>query len=312
MDHSVVRGRFAPSPTGRMHLGNVYSALMSWLYCKKENGQMVLRIEDLDPDRSRMCYAEMLEEDLHWLGLDWDEGGSISGDHAPYYQSRCQDYYSRILDELRKQAEIYPCFCSRGELHVAGAPHDSDGVYLYRGTCFHMPAEEIKKKSLSRSPSFRIHIPKNTWISFSDGNYGPVTVELSSTCGDFILRRSDGVYSYQLAVVADDIRMGITQVVRGRDLLSSTPRQIWLYRLLGQEPPAYIHVPLLVSNDGKRLSKRDMGLNLSELRKTFRAPQIIGRLAFLAGLIPEYREMMPGDLLSFTPSSLRKEDIVCG
>ena len=278
-----IRGRFAPSPSGRMHLGNVFAALLAWLDVRSLGGELILRMEDLDPDRCRPEYIAQAAEDLRWLGLDWDLGWQ-PGETA-YCQSHRTSYYEAAFAQLERSRLVYPCYCSRKERLSASAPHASDGTRIYSGRCRSLtPEPRAEKEREGRRPAWRIQVPAET-ISFLDGNYGLQSERLDLDCGDFILRRSDGVYAYQLAVSEDDGRMGVTRVVRGCDLLSSAPRQIWLMRLLGYEPPSYCHVPLLLSGDGRRLSKRDRDLDLRQLRQHWKPEDIVGRLAFLAGLI---------------------------
>ncbi len=292
-------GRFAPSPSGRMHLGNLFTALLAWLSARADGGEFVLRIEDLDPDRSRAEYAEAIRDDLRWLGLDWDREMPLQSTQTPVYAEQ--------FERLRKRGRIYPCFCTRNELHAASAPHASDGTLLYAGTCRNLTPAQIA--SQTRKPAWRIRVPEET-ISFRDGVFGAVTQNLATACGDFILRRSDGVYAYQLAVVCDDALGGITQVVRGCDLLPSTPRQIWLGRELGFVQPAYYHVPLLVAPDGRRLSKRERDLDMEHLRRRYTPEQLTGRLAFLAGLRPEVSAVAPKELAhGFTWGVIHKNDI---
>ncbi len=291
----MVVGRFAPSPSGRMHLGNVFTALLAWLSVRSQNGKMLLRIEDLDPDRSKQCYIDALKEDLHWLGLDWDE-------EMPQ-QSQRAELYAQYFDCL----PVYPCYCTRNELHDASAPHASDGRLLYAGTCRNLSEAERAEKT--RTPAWRVRVP-NREICFTDGVFGTVCENLENECGDFIVRRSDGVYAYQLAVVCDDALGGVTEVVRGCDLLDSTPRQIWLYETLGFSAPQFYHVPLLVAPDGRRLSKRERDLDLAHLRTCLSAEQIIGKLAFLCGLQEENRPTKAPDLLEiFAWSKISKENI---
>jgi len=288
-------GRFAPSPSGRMHLGNVFSALMAWLSVRSQGGRMLLRIEDLDPDRSKAVYIDALRQDLSWLGLDWDEEMPL--------QSTRGDIYASYFHKL----PVYPCYCTRNELHSASAPHGTDGTFLYAGTCRDLTEEQRAAKT--RKPAWRVRIPREE-ITFTDRVYGPVVRELTTTCGDFILRRADGVYAYQLAVVCDDALGGVTQVVRGRDLLDSTPRQIWLYRTLGFPVPEFCHVPLLVAPDGRQLSKREADLDLGNLRHTYSASELIGLLAYSCGMIPEFVPMTCRELLPhFSWDKLRGEDI---
>ena len=288
-------GRFAPSPSGRMHLGNVFSALMAWLSARSLGGRMLLRIEDLDPDRSKAVYIDALRQDLQWLGLDWDREMPLQSTRTEVYAS----YFDRL--------PVYPCYCTRNELHSASAPHGTDGNLLYAGTCRGLTAAQRAAKT--RNPAWRVQVPGEE-ISFTDRVYGPVTQDLSTCCGDFILRRADGVYAYQLAVVCDDALGGVTQVVRGRDLLDSTPRQIWLYRTLGFPVPEFCHVPLLVAPDGRRLSKREQDLDLGHLQQNYSASELIGLLAYSTGLIPEFVPMSPEELLPyFSWDKIRPEDI---
>ncbi len=282
-----------------MHLGNLFTALLAWLSARADGGEFVLRIEDLDPDRSRAEYAEAIRDDLRWLGLDWDREMPLQSTQTPVYAEQ--------FERLRKRGLIYPCFCTRNELHAASAPHASDGTLLYAGTCRNLTPAQIA--SQTRKPAWRIRVPEET-ISFRDGVFGAVTQNLATACGDFILRRSDGVYAYQLAVVCDDALGGITQVVRGCDLLPSTPRQIWLGRELGFVQPAYYHVPLLVAPDGRRLSKRERDLDMEHLRRRYTPEQLTGRLAFLAGLRPEVSTVAPKELAhGFTWGVIHKNDI---
>ncbi len=282
-----------------MHLGNLFTALLAWLSARADGGEFVLRIEDLDPDRSRAEYAEAIRDDLRWLGLDWDREMPLQSTQTPVYAEQ--------FERLRKRGLIYPCFCTRNELHAASAPHASDGTLLYAGICRNLTPAQIA--SQTRKPAWRIRVPEET-ISFRDGVFGAVTQNLATACGDFILRRSDGVYAYQLAVVCDDALDGITQVVRGCDLLPSTPRQIWLGRELGFVQPAYYHVPLLVAPDGRRLSKRERDLDMEHLRRRYTPEQLTGRLAFLAGLRPEVSAVAPKELAhGFTWGVIHKNDI---
>lgn len=305
----IERGRFAPSPSGRMHLGNAFCALLAWLSCRAAGGRMVLRIEDLDPDRSRPQYARQLLEDLLWLGLDWDEGGAKGGPAPPYCQSRCAGLYEQALAALGRAGLLYPCFCTRAELHAAEAPHASDGQLLYSGRCRALTPAQRQALRAGRRPAIRLRVPQRT-IRFTDGCQGPQHQDLAAECGDFILRRSDGVFAYQLAVVCDDGRMGVTQVVRGRDLLPSTARQLYLYDLLGLPAPRFYHIPLLLAPDGRRLSKRDGDLDLGALRRRTTAPQLIGQLAFWAGLLPAPEPADARDLIPlFRWEKVKKEDI---
>ncbi|MGL5513099.1 MAG: tRNA glutamyl-Q(34) synthetase GluQRS, partial [Sporomusa sp.] len=248
----IVRGRFAPSPTGEIHLGNVWTALLAWLQVRSAGGCMVLRMEDLDPERSRQEYAVRLMADMTWLGLDWDEGPDIGGQYAPYNQAQRRDLYQQALVCLEKAGLVYPCYCTRAEL-AASAPHTGENERVYLGTCRLKAAVDDCKAC--RRPALRLAVPAGEY-SFTDMHAGFVCQDVSRDVGDFVIRRSDGVHAYQLAVVVDDAAMGITHVVRGHDLLNSTPRQLLLYRLLGLQAPVFTHVPLLVDSAGCRLSKR--------------------------------------------------------
>lgn len=282
----MVRGRFAPSPSGRMHLGNLFCALLSWLSVKSRGGEWILRIEDLDTARCRPDYARQVEEDLRWLGLAWDEGGSAGGPDAPYFQSERTALYEAALARLRGMGLVYPCFCTRAQLHAASAPHREDGLTVYPGTCRGLTPEDIaRREAAGRKGALRLRVPEET-VTFTDGHLGELTEYLPTDCGDFLLRRSDGLFAYQLAVVVDDAAMGITEVVRGADLLSSTPRQLLLYELLGRKAPEFFHFPLLLSPNGRRLSKRDGDLGLGALRERYTPEEVVGKLAYLAGQNP--------------------------
>ena len=249
---------------------------------------MVLRIEDLDPRTQSGPWTDLIMDDLRWLGLEWDEG--------PFFQRDRLDAYREALAHLEAKGLLYPCFCSRAELHAASAPHASDGTPIYQGTCRNLTAKEVAARGARRPPATRLKVPDAAdpagTIALADGVYGRVTEVLARDCGDFLVRRSDGVFAYQLAVVVDDAAMGVTEVVRGRDLLGSVPRQVYLQRLLGLPTPAYAHVPLLVAADGRRLSKRDGDLDMGALRVRFGTPaRLLGWLAYRTGLVPEEAPM---------------------
>ena len=292
-----VTGRFAPSPSGRIHLGNILCCLLAWLSVRQQGGRMVLRIEDLDTARCPQRYALQMMEDLHWLGLDWDEGPEVGGSNGPYFQSQRTDYYQAALKRLEAQGLVYPCFCTRAELHAASAPHREDGQVIYPGTCRDLTAAQIAERSLRRAPALRLRVAEEE-IGFTDGHLGAVRENLARSCGDFLLRRSDGMFAYQLAVVVDDAAMGITEVVRGADLLDSTPRQLYLYRLLGLTPPSFCHVPLLLAPDGRRLSKRDADAGLEVLQGRMSAQAVLGKLAYLAGFHPSAEPASARELLA--------------
>ena len=290
-----IRGRFAPSPSGRMHLGNLFAALLAWLDIRSLGGEMLLRMEDLDPDRCRPAYLDLLADDLRWLGLDWDLGWRPG--ETEYCQSHRTAYYENAFQTLADRGLVYPCYCSRRELLAASAPHAADGARVYDGRCRALtPPQREALERQGRRPAWRVKVPARN-IAFTDGSFGPQTQRLDAECGDFILRRSDGVYAYQLAVAEDDGRMGITRVVRGWDLLSSTARQIWLLEELGYPPPDYCHLPLLVAPDGRRLSKRDRDLDMGVLRQRYTPEELVGRLAHMAGLIDRPEAVRPRDLV---------------
>lgn len=295
-------GRFAPSPSGRMHLGNLWSCLLAWLAARSAEGGMVLRLEDLDPDRCRQEYCDQIMRDLEWLGLDWDG--------VPVYQSRRTELYRQAFHALEQQDVIYPCFCTRAERLAASAPHRSDGVTVYSGRCRALTQMEREELLQSRRPAWRVQVPEQE-VAFTDMLQGVFSENLARDCGDFILRRSDGVFAYQLAVVVDDGEMGVTQVVRGSDLLSSTPRQMWLQERLDLPHPEYGHLSLLLAPDGRRLAKRDRDLELGQLQERFTAPEIVGRLAYTANLIDRPEAVTPQELIPlFSWEKLPQKDLV--
>ena len=304
----TVVGRFAPTPSGKMHLGNVLCCLVAWLSARSQGGKVLLRVEDLDPERSGADYERQIEEDLRWLGLDWDEGG-LEAAGGRYCQSGRSGVYEQYFDILSEKGLIYPCFCSRAELHAADAPHLSDGRYFYPGTCRNLTPEEAAEKAKKRKPAWRVKVPDET-VRFTDLHYGPYAENLAAECGDFVIRRADGVFAYQLATAVDDGLMGVTEVVRGRDLIGSTARQLWLQRTLGLPSPVYGHIPLLTDWDGRRLSKRDGDLDLARLREKWRPEEILGMLAEAAGILPAYRLVSARELVPlFSWGKVEKGDV---
>ena len=292
-------GRFAPTPSGRMHLGNVFSALMAWLSVRSQGGEMVLRMEDLDTQRTSGEYAQILREDLAWLGLDYDR-------ETPPQSTRGQTY-DRYFRRLEAAGLLYPCYCTRSQLHSVNAPHLSDGTYVYPGTC--RALTEAQRRGIHRAPAWRVQVPDREW-SLEDRVQGPYRLNLARKCGDMVVRRADGVYVYQLAVTVDDGEAGVTEVVRGMDLLSSAPRQMYLQELFGFPHPVYAHVPMLLAPDGRRLSKRDRDLDLGELRKCKTPAEITGHLAFAAGLIDQDTSVSPQELIPhFAWHKLPKDSI---
>ena len=305
-----VTGRFAPSPSGRMHLGNLLCSLLAWLSARHAGGRVVLRIEDLDAERCPRKFADLLEADLRWLGLFWDEGGSGGGPRGPYYQSERSAVYEKYFEKLKGMGLVYPCFCSRSQLHAASAPHRSDGTPVYSGACRGLSAQEVRRRAALRPPAWRLRVGEET-VAFTDGHLGRYGEYLPDDCGDFVVRRGDGVFAYQLAVVVDDALMGVTQVVRGADLLQSTPRQLYLYKLLGLPAPEFYHLPLLLAPDGRRLSKRDGDVSLETLQRRFSPEEVVGRLAFAAGLLKTPAPVAAADLVKdFSWEKVPKEDIL--
>ncbi len=291
-------GRFAPTPSGRMHLGNVFSALISWVSVKARGGTWILRMEDLDTQRTSEEWAETIRQDLRWLGLVWDE------ETCP--QSKNQKIYDKYFHELSCQNLLYPCYCTRSQLHSVNAPHLSDGTYVYPGTCRNLSPKE--QEAFDRPGAWRVKVPEGVW-TVEDLCQGTFTQNLATDCGDFVVRRADGVYVYQLAVTVDDALAGVNEVVRGVDLLASAPRQMYLQSLLEFSHPAYGHVPLLVSADGRRLSKRDADMDLGALRKKMTPEMLIGTLAYASGLLAR-REAISAEELAqeFAWEKLKKTD----
>jgi len=298
MENSPV-GRFAPTPSGRMHLGNVFAALIAWLSVRSRGGSLVLRMEDLDTQRTSSEFAALLRADLAWLGLDWDT------ETAP--QSRRGHTYARYFEQLADLGLLYPCYCTRSQLHSVNAPHLSDGTYVYAGTC--RALTDAQRAAFDRAPAWRVRVPDKLWM-VEDLCQGRYTENLATDCGDFVVRRADGVYVYQLAVTVDDGEAGVTEVVRGMDLLSSAPRQMYLQSLFGFPHPQYGHVPMLLAPDGRRLSKRDKDLDLGYLQSHTTAEHILGVLAHTAGLIDRPADISAKELSGeFTWDKLRGDAI---
>ena len=292
-------GRFAPTPSGRMHLGNVFAAMIAWLSVKSRGGTLVLRMEDLDTLRTSEEYAALLREDLTWLGLTWD------WETEP--QSRRSRVYDRYFELLRDLGLLYPCYCTRSQLHSVNAPHLSDGTYVYPGTCRDLT--DAQRAAFHRDPAWRLRVPDRDW-EFEDLGRGTYRQNLARDCGDFVIRRADGVYVYQLAVTVDDGEAGVTEVVRGMDLLSSAPRQMYLQELLGFPHPEYGHIPMLLSADGRRLSKRDRDLDMGALRLRYRPEELLGILAHESGILDSQTPISAPELAAeFSWQKLRKEDI---
>jgi glutamyl-tRNA synthetase len=326
-----------------MHLGNVFCAVLSWLSAKSKGGEWLLRIEDLDPQRSKMEFAKWIMDDLQWLGLEWDEGpifnegqifneepklnegpinkerissqGSdlnqgngfkeILGSNGPYFQSERSDIYGEYLKRLQEKGLVYPCYCTRNDILATQAPHESDGRVVYKGTC-----RSIVPGSRTGEAALRLMVPDKD-ITCHDGLYGEYSVNLTKEIGDFIVRRKDGAWAYQLAVVVDDALMGVTEVVRGRDLLLSTPQQTYMAQLLGFPTPSFTHIPLLCNEAHQRLSKRDRSLDMAVLRQQYTASELLGWIAQLANLIPNRTSLSAKELINlFDLNRIPKEDIV--
>ena len=305
MEKSVV-GRFAPSPSGYLHMGNLLAMLLAWLDCRALGGELVFRMEDLDPARSKPEYIAALADDLRWLGLDWDRGWP----DPAYAQSKRRALYEEAFRELQARDLVYPCWCSRAErLAAASAPHPGEQQADFGCRCARLSrAEREEQLRGGRPPAWKLRCPDET-ISINDGHYGLYAQNLAREGGDCIIRRTDGVFAYQLAVSVDDRDMGVTRVVRGRDLLSSAPRQKWLIETLGGAAPDYCHGPLISSGEGK-LSKRLGSLSTRQLRLDYTPEALVGRLACLCGLIDREEALTPRELLSvFSWDWVKTEDI---
>lgn len=281
-----------------MHLGNAMTALLAWLQMRSVNGELVLRIEDIDKQRSKLDYADQIMYDMRWLGLNWDEGPEIGGSYGPYMQSSRQSYYKEALQILHENDWLYPCYCSRAELQsIANAPHGlaAEGS-AYPGTCRGLSTEAQALRAAHKQPSYRFKVA-NKVMALQDGVHGVVTCN-PEIHGDFIIQRADGIYSYQLAVVVDDAQMNITDVLRGDDLLDSTFRQLELYDALHYKAPTFAHVPLLIDMDNNRLSKRNRSLSIAAVRQAGTRPEkLLGWLAYWSGIIDRPESVQLNELL---------------
>ena len=295
------RGRFAPSPTGEMHLGNARTALLAWLQAREANGALILRIEDLDVSRVRVGAEELILQDLAWLGLDWDEGPDVGGMCGPYRQSERLEQYAHALERL----PTYPCTCTRKEVletiqASASAPHGLEPHYS--GTCRHGPTHP------GRPAALRLRVPDGEFC-FDDALHGRVCREVQSSVGDFVVRRNDGVFAYQLACVVDDLEMGVTDVLRGEDLLESTPRQVLLYTMLGAEPPRFCHVPLMTDYRGERLAKRGGAPSIRALRDGDADPTAVVRDLAVSLGFKAPKACWPRDLIGMFGAWLEKNRV---
>lgn len=305
---AATRGRYAPSPTGTLHLGNLRTALLAWLFARSSGGRFILRVEDLDLPRVQSGATAAILNDLRWLGLEWDEGPDVGGTLGPYYQSARQDLYAAALARLGERGLLYPCYCTRAELaRIASAPHPGDPASQYPGTCRALTRSQRRTlEAAGRRPALRFRAPEAP-ITFTDVITGPRTEQVAATTGDFVVRRSDGIIAYQLAVVVDDALMGITQVVRGADLLDSTARQLALFDALGYSRPRELaHVPLALDATGARMAKRDTAMGVAALRQRgITAARVLGDLAASCGIWPENEPATRERLVAtFDPTSL--------
>lgn len=281
-------GRYAPSTTGRLHLGNLRTALLAWLHARLNNGEFLLRFDDLDNPRVVEGSAQQIIADLQWLGLDWD--GDI------YYQSENYHCYEKAIEKLQNQSRLYPCFCSRKDIQQAiSAPHGQ--LAVYSGACRDLSNEQRIQKSILKTPAIRYRV-KDKKITFIDSILGSHTESLVESCGDFVVKRADGLFAYQLAVVIDDIEQGINTVVRGADLLDSTARQIVLFEQFNHALPTYVHVPLLLNDKGTRMAKRDGSDSIAVWQNANKtAQQLLAYLANSVGLLDEVQECSSQELL---------------
>ncbi|WP_420129833.1 tRNA glutamyl-Q(34) synthetase GluQRS [Longimicrobium sp.] len=298
----MIRGRFAPSPTGALHLGNARTALLAWLHARAHGGAFIMRVEDLDSGRVRAGIMERQLDELRWLGLDWDEGPDVGGPHAPYIQSQRQERYDAALRRLAERGLLFECTCSRKDIaQAASAPHEGEEGPRYPGSCRDRLVDPSVPSLMAHGRAdfaLRVRVEPGA-ICFADGVMGDCCFDPAAETGDFVVRRKDGAAAYQLAVVVDDAAMGVTHVVRGADLLSSTARQILLCRALELPVPAFVHVPLMLGADGERLAKRHGAVSLGELREAGVPPErVSGWLAATCGLAAPGEEIAPAGLVA--------------
>lgn len=284
----TIRGRFAPSPTGRLHLGHVSAALLSWLHCRLQNGDYLLRIDDLDVGRCKPEYTDQILRDLEWLGLDWDE--------QPYYQSQRLKLYESHFYQLKEQGLLYPCFCSRKEINLAAIAPEPGLAPIYPGTCRTLSKKDIALRDQEKNPAWRIHCQGQ--VNFQDHFQGLQHFDLVDCCGDFVIKRNDQAFAYHLACVSDDMDMQINLVSRGLDLLPSTAPQLYLYQLFNNKPPQFAHLPLVLDDQGQKLSKSKGSIDLAWYRSHIPSSLLIGQLAQEKGLIDEIEALSPQELLA--------------
>ncbi len=301
--NTPVVGRFAPTPSARLHLGNLMCALIAWLSARKQGGKILLRVEDLDAARCPFMgeNTRYMLDDLAWMGLTFD--GEV------LYQSARGEIYETYFNKLKEKGLIYPCYCSRAELHATTAPHLSDNTPIYDRRCLRR-AERGELPPAGRKPAFRVMVP-DAELGFFDRVAGEYRENLLRDCSDFVVRRADGVFAYQLAVVVDDALSGVNEVVRGNDLLFSTPRQIYLQKTLGFATPQYCHIPLLVDAAGRRLSKRDGDGCMETVRQKYKtAAPVLGALAASLGLIARPEPVEIEDLIPlFDPHKIPRNTV---
>lgn len=311
------RGRYAPSPTGSLHLGNARTALIAWLRARSTGSSFVMRVEDLDEDRSKEEHVHGNLDELRWLGLDWDEGPDVGGPHGPYRQSERHDRYEAALAALADTSDLFECYLSRADLReLASAPHGRPVIYGPRERRLNERVKATKREE-GKQPAIRFRARAGT-VTFSDRIHGTQTVDSERDIGDVVIRRADRVWSYQLAVVVDDLAMEIREVVRGDDLLPSAATQAALCRALGAEPPSYVHVPLLLDTDGERMAKRKGSLTLASLRDSgVPAERVVGLLASTLGLVERPESVAAAELtaafrldeLAAEPYELQPEEL---
>lgn len=297
-----IRGRFAPSPSGVLHLGNLSSLLLAWLDARSLGGEIIFRLEDLDPARCKKEYSVRMKNDLEYLGLDWNDYNGVCA------QSERTALYDAAFERLIGKGLVYPCYCSRSKRLSFSKPHSGNDSRSPVCRCAKLTAVERQILEASgRRPAWKVAVP-NRFIEFCDGHYGLQRVNLADD-GDFIIKRSDGIYAYQLAVSFDDMDMGISRVVRGRDLLSSTAKQIWLVEQLGGRPPEYVHTPLIMSGE-RKMSKRFGDLSMETLRLRYAPEELLGIIAKLLNLRQSSVPVSPTELLSdFSWDNIPTDDI---
>lgn len=286
-----VRVRFAPSPTGPFHIGGARSALFNWLIAKKEQGSLVLRIEDTDRERSTKESEENIKEALRWLGITWDEGIDVGGEHGPYRQTERLHIYEEYTKKLLESGQAYECYCTDEEIEAERqALKEAGKMPIYGGHCRHLTEEQkAQYRAEGRKPTIRFHVPENQEIVVDDMVRGRVTFD-SNGVGDFVIVKSDGIPVYNYAVVIDDATMGITHVIRAEEHLSNTPRQVVLYEALGLATPRFGHVSLILGKDRTKMSKRHGATSVDQYRKLGYLPEAIVNFLALLGWSPTGEE----------------------